>query len=562
MPENELDSLLLQKAVEPLSSQAIQELQRIASLNVIDFKEADVREEIINPILKIIGYQKGNEHSVDREKHIKFVGAKNKYIDYSLTVWEQDFWLIEAKRPNPRKQSFCYKDASQAFEYASHPDIRAALVVLCDGIKLELFDREINVEQPALRVEIKNISEEYPELAKYLSPINVWLFYRRRLLRELDRAFEKEGNLNRVSEYKEIMSRHLDGMRSRVLDNFRNNDKKGSGKNIGLLAKADTRDITECHFFVAKSHAAISTMSQLLLKECKEKSAFHTFHRIFPDEPRDANDFFYMHATDFAIQLEASDVAINWAPSWLGGSQCRDNRQLIVDRLISSLLSHFENDSSRKIISLASSAYRRILKILAIATPGPRKSAEVLHLLTRLSEPEHTWGQILSSAERNIIFHLENSSISATNRFVSRFSNGPKGFKTHLAKQELLRMYQAEIEILEKFPAYNELAREADIGEVHPTEQCCISYDHLGHGVLCIVAQYERWGSYVLDKHHAEIVELAQLGSWSARQLLGENIEGRGKSKYTYDLSVASKRFFFGDENLCESLLNAYNKQI
>jgi len=178
MTQYNLDQLLLQKVAEPPSSDQVAELERISDLNVDGFKEADVREEIINPLLRIIGYRKGNEYSVDREKHIKFVGATSRYIDYSLTLWEQDFWLIEAKRPKPSQKSFGYEDASQAFEYASHPDIRAALVVLCDGIKLELFDREENVEAPILSILIKNIVHEYHKLATYLSPLNVWFFYR------------------------------------------------------------------------------------------------------------------------------------------------------------------------------------------------------------------------------------------------------------------------------------------------------------------------------------------------------------------------------------------------
>ena len=233
-----MDQLLLRKAVHPLSSKEVAEIKRIASLDVQDFKEADVREEIINPILKIMGYQKGNEYSVDREKHIKFVGSTKRYIDYSLTIWEQDFWLVEAKRPNRQQDSFGYKEVSQAFEYASHPEIRAALVVICDGFRLELFDREENVEHPIFGFLISELSGKYLELAQYLTPLNVWFFYRRRLLRELDRAFEKESNLGRVSEFKKIMSRHLDGMRGRVLSNFQANVKKYGGFNPEFFSES------------------------------------------------------------------------------------------------------------------------------------------------------------------------------------------------------------------------------------------------------------------------------------------------------------------------------------
>ncbi len=50
-----------------------------------------VREEIINPILRIMGHRKGDFSSVDREKHISFAGKTSKYIDYNLTLWESNF---------------------------------------------------------------------------------------------------------------------------------------------------------------------------------------------------------------------------------------------------------------------------------------------------------------------------------------------------------------------------------------------------------------------------------------------------------------------------------------
>lgn len=555
---HDLEQLLLHKVAPPPSVDESAELERIASLDVVGFKEADVREEIINPLLKIIGYKKGNEHSVDREKHIKFVGSTNRYIDYSLTVWEQDFWLVEAKRPNCNQEFFGYKEASQAFEYAAHPEIRAALVVICDGIKLEIFDREESVEKPIYRLLIKNLAQEYINVAQYLAPVNVWFFYRRRLLRELDRAFEKEGNLNRVTEFKGIMSRHLDGMRSKVLSNFRANSKKDESRYPESLAQADPTDITESLFFLAHSHPAIHHMNEVLLNECRSKSAFHTMYRLFPDEPRDANDFYFMHATDFLIRLEDSDIKVNWAPSWLAGQAVNKDMAVALQNLLPLLLSHFDGDDSRRVISLASSAYRRIAKILAVTTPQIRKSAEFRHLLTRLIEPESTWGQILSSPERNMIFEWEEISLLETSKFVKRFSGKKEGFKINSAKQELIRILNYEISLLDNIENYRDLVSEAGIGEMHPTEFCSVSYDNLGHGVLCILEHYEKWRDYVISNHKNLVEENAKLGSWAARKILGEEINQ--SSQYIYDESIACNRFFFGDKALQKRLKKAYGR--
>lgn len=554
----DLDELLLHKVAPPPTVDEKTELERIASLNVVGFKEADVREEVINPLLKVIGYKKGNEHSVDREKHIKFVGSTNRYIDYSLTVWEQDFWLVEAKRPRYNQEVFGYKEASQAFEYAAHPEIRAALVVICDGVKLEIFDREESVENPIYRLLIKNLAREYINLAQYLAPVNVWFFYRRRLLRELDRAFEKEGNLNRVTEFKGIMSRHLDGMRSKVLSNFRANSRIVENRYPESLALADPTDITESLFFVGHSHSAINNMNEVLLKECRSKSAFHTMYRLFPDEPRDANDYYFMHATDFLIRIEASDINVDWVPSWLGGQAVGKDKAVALHNSLPLFLSHFEGDDSRRVISLASSAFRRIAKILAVTTPQIKKSAEIRHLLTRLFDQESTWEQILSSPERNMIFEWEEISLVETSKFVKRFSRKNEGFKVNSAKQELIRILNYEVSLLENIESYKELVSEAGIGETHPTEVCSVCYDNLGHGVLCILEHYEKWRNYVISNHRSLVEENAKLGSWAAKKILGEQV-GQN-SQYIYDESIACRRFFFGDENLQERLNKAYGR--
>lgn len=98
------ENLLLNKTLKPLNQNELEELLRIQNLDVLEFSEADVREEIINPIIKILGYSKGEFSSVDREKHVRFLGKKSRYLDYSCTVFKENFWIIEAKKPLKKKE--------------------------------------------------------------------------------------------------------------------------------------------------------------------------------------------------------------------------------------------------------------------------------------------------------------------------------------------------------------------------------------------------------------------------------------------------------------------------
>ena len=216
------DLMLQSKALEPLSTSALEELSRVQNLKHLNsLTEADVREEIVTPVLRALGYDKGSYFSVDREKKLDFID-KRRFIDYSMTLFEENFWLIEAKRPNFKKDHFEYTDFQQALEYAVHPEINAALVVMCDGEKIEVFDRETSVLEPMLHIKRANLIEDFDKLRILLSPWQIWFFEKRRIVRSLDKVFSGEMNLERAEEFKQLVERRIDSKRFKILDNFRN----------------------------------------------------------------------------------------------------------------------------------------------------------------------------------------------------------------------------------------------------------------------------------------------------------------------------------------------------
>ncbi|MFX8766430.1 hypothetical protein ABTM49_19490, partial [Acinetobacter baumannii] len=65
------------KALEPLTIEAISVIKKIQETNVCDFNETEVRAFIIDPIVRILGYDKGTDFSVDHGRKIEFLD-KNK----------------------------------------------------------------------------------------------------------------------------------------------------------------------------------------------------------------------------------------------------------------------------------------------------------------------------------------------------------------------------------------------------------------------------------------------------------------------------------------------------
>ncbi len=114
-----------------------------------DFKsmgETDVREEIIAPLLRHLGYRSGTANNVVREQHLTYsqlsLGRKKSsdpYLrgkaDYICEAGGRVRWVIEAQAPGESLNSAIEE---QAWSYAVHPEIRAVYFVVSNGHQFKL----------------------------------------------------------------------------------------------------------------------------------------------------------------------------------------------------------------------------------------------------------------------------------------------------------------------------------------------------------------------------------------------------------------------------------------
>lgn len=548
-----IENLLTYKDIEPLDQISINELKNIQDLNVSNFTEADVREEIINPIVKILGYRKGQFASVDREKHIRFLN-KSRYIDYKITLWEENFWIIEAKKPLDG-DNFDYKALKQVTEYAIHPDINATIIVLCDGRKLELFDREDSLERPILSFKISELMIHIDSLRKILCPMQIWFFYKRRVLKAIDKAFEKEFNQERLNEFFKIIENKFRGKRKQILSNFKSNHYTNKNLNEEIL-KANIDEIVDIFYFFGHSVSTTQAMNKVLVDKYIDHGSFNVLNRIFPETYKCINIEYYMNALIFLLQLNKKIEVLKWAPSWLISNTDKTS-STVIKAFIKKTLNCFSDDIPRKTILLASATFRRIFKILYISKPDLREICKVNHLITRYVIPEHSWIQILSSPKKSIIDEIDKMTIISTDKFVKDFiAKQGYEFNTNLAKQNLQSLWLTEKNILQNTPNYFELCKELDLGEMYPTEASAVSFDYLGHLCLCVLKDDEEWLEYTLNNHRYEIESLAITGSWAAKKILEE----RELSDFKFDKSkYFAEQFFFGDTELSNSLRALYD---
>ncbi|MDR2034735.1 MAG: type I restriction enzyme HsdR N-terminal domain-containing protein [Helicobacteraceae bacterium] len=138
-----------------------------------DFKEDSVRERIVLPILKELGYSQENIVRSKTLQHPYLKIGSNKKIpiklipDYLLKIEDCYAWVLDAKAPS---QSVASDDnVGQAYSYAIHPEINASYFALCNGIEFALY-RASRVQTPILFFNVAEIDRHLEALKALLAP--------------------------------------------------------------------------------------------------------------------------------------------------------------------------------------------------------------------------------------------------------------------------------------------------------------------------------------------------------------------------------------------------------
>lgn len=141
-----------------------------------EFKEDAVREEIVTPILKELGYSATGENRIIRSRSLThpfvYIGTMERKIniipDYLLTVQNANAFILDAKAPN--QDIHKGKNVEQAYSYAIHRDIRTPKYALCNGKELTIFT--LSKYKPIATISINQIDNHWTELQKHLSSIS------------------------------------------------------------------------------------------------------------------------------------------------------------------------------------------------------------------------------------------------------------------------------------------------------------------------------------------------------------------------------------------------------
>jgi len=162
-------------------------------LNSPEFKEDAVREELINPILKHLGYKPYGHNRIIYSKTLSHpfvkIGSKTRQInivpDYLFEINGKYSWILEAKAPNEAILSG--DNVEQAYSYAIHPEIKANIFALCNGKEFIAYSKD--KEGAILSFQLSEIDKHWGKIEKILSPDR---FTEEQILREKASDYGKE----------------------------------------------------------------------------------------------------------------------------------------------------------------------------------------------------------------------------------------------------------------------------------------------------------------------------------------------------------------------------------
>jgi hypothetical protein len=141
--------------------------------------EADVRAEIADPLIAMLGYERGTVNDVRREltltyEHV-FLGRKKKTdpplrgrADYVLVVTGAGRWALDAKAPN---EEITQDAVEQVITYARHPEVGGSYAVVLNGRTLVVYRASGTfADGPLVTLPFESPMQLAEKLAGLLSP--------------------------------------------------------------------------------------------------------------------------------------------------------------------------------------------------------------------------------------------------------------------------------------------------------------------------------------------------------------------------------------------------------
>jgi len=494
----------MRKYRPPLTKNELEELKRLTILSFYGWTEADIREEFVVPLLKLLGYRKELDYSVSREESFRLnplflqIGRDRIKLDYICSVRKQRFWIIESKPGKLLKDDtypkLLLEDIAQAHFYSMHPDIDAKYFVVTNGWLLDLYDRDKFNErmEPILSIKHTELEREFLKLDSYIGASQIIFTLKSKILKDIENTLRSEVYIDRLDEFVDAVKLKVSKVRPIVLDNFRRNAK--IQKDIiekefnDFLLKEDLDFIVSSLFMSNPPAINLYKTSRIAAERfINEPSAkqYLFLHRLLLKEPRAVLYPYYYYVLVFLIELKKLGMKV------LPYNNIDINKQ-IADWIELSLF-HFWNLPAQRYLWAFEGLIGRVIIRMIYTSQDTRESIYNITKLGKyfMKEEVAAWQ---GPVEANYVIHIiEHKTITILSKLVDEFMTNGK-LKVKMINQEFERFSNIVNQIeLATNDEYQSIRRELgdSWGELRFYDSMNLTWDALSSGICNIIYREE-----------------------------------------------------------------------
>lgn len=231
------------KKYNEISEQDKKLLNKIGEKDFTDYNEQSIREEVIAPILRMLGYEKNSDYEVEREESynanelfIKIGSHKRQKLDYICNVRKNNFWLIEAKNGN--EHDITQEQLEQAYFYSIHPKVNCRFFAVTNGWIFNLYDRDkflsdgsSDILTPVLSIKHSELADKFHILYSYLGASNIIFNIKSEcLLKEIEKTLSAEVYLKRLEYFENAVKNVIKKSEREVYRNIAKLEKESDKK--------------------------------------------------------------------------------------------------------------------------------------------------------------------------------------------------------------------------------------------------------------------------------------------------------------------------------------------
>lgn len=310
------------KKLRPLLSEyEMEQLENLSKFDFTGWKEADVREDFIKPLLDLLGYHKTSDYEVSREDSYKLhpfflqVGRKRIELDYLCSIRKNKFWIIEAK--SAENKDIKTEEIEQAYFYSLHQEVDCPYFLVSNGWYINLYKRDELDEKlsPVLSISSDSLTTNFFELDSYIGSTQILPHLKNEILTDIQKVLSTEIYTGRLDEFIKEVEATIGSIRGAVIENFKKNaeiENQKSDENLKYLIESEKFYLTPHSIFNAINTVGMSKkLSNLVLERFKESSFAEKYlflSNLLLEEPKAVTSYYYSNVLRFLIDLHKSGI--------------------------------------------------------------------------------------------------------------------------------------------------------------------------------------------------------------------------------------------------------------